>query len=317
MEYESNIPLPVNSLSELLTIVGIPAYNAEKTIARIIIEAQKYCQIVVVCDDGSTDYTKDIAEHLGAHVIVHKRNLGYGAALHSLFNQAIKLNADILVTIDADGQHNPSEIPRLIDKMKLDQGDVILGSRFIEKNGTSEMPAYRQFGIKLITLLNNRSTKNGVTDAQSGFRAYNKNAINHLIDISENGMSASIELLQLSKKHNLKISEVAITCKYSSSTKEETSSKHPIFHGLGLTTTIIKLIVEDKPIRMLGIPGIISIALGTFFGVWMMNLYAIEHRIVTNVALASIAFILIGFFLISTSLTLFAINRLSIKSTRQ
>jgi hypothetical protein len=77
--------------------------------------------------------------------------------------------------------------------------------------------------------------------------------------------------------------------------------------------TLVKLVVEDRPLVFLGIPGMMSIALGTLFGVWMMSLYASMHAIVTNIALASIAFILIGFFLVSTAITLYAITRLSKK----
>ncbi len=84
---------------------------------------------------------------------------------------------------------------------------------------------------------------------------------------------------------------------------------------LGLIMSIVKLVVEDRPLPFLGIPGILSLIAGVFFGVWMMTLYAQTHAIVTNIALASIAFILIGFFLISTAITLYAITRLVNKTT--
>jgi hypothetical protein len=91
----------------------------------------------------------------------------------------------------------------------------------------------------------------------------------------------------------------------------ETSTKHPVAHGIDLIMSLVRLVVEDRPITFLGIPGIVSLALGTVFGIWMMNVYAIEHRIITNLALASIAFILLGFFMISTAITLYAITRIS------
>ena len=92
-------------------VVGIPAFNEEHTISRIVLEAQKFSDKVVVCDDGSTDYTAKIAEGLGADVIRHERNDGYGASIKSLFLRAHELNADVFVTLDADGQHEPNEIP--------------------------------------------------------------------------------------------------------------------------------------------------------------------------------------------------------------
>jgi hypothetical protein len=303
----------VDALSKLLVVVGIPAFNEEKTIARVVLEAQKYADIVVVCDDGSEDMTGEIAEHLGAVVIRHKRNSGYGAALQSLLKRARELNADVLVTLDSDGQHNPAEIPRLLKPIEDGLAEVVLGSRFLDKEGTADMPFYRQFGVKVITKLANGSGKNGVSDAQSGFRAYSKHAIENLSSISENGMSVSVELLREVDKIGLKVCEVPITCKYAASVGAKTSSENPVTHGVSLIMSIVKLVVEDRPLPLLGIPGLLILTAGVLFGLWMMNLYVIEHQIVTNVALASISFVLIGFFMISTAITLYAITRLSRK----
>lgn len=301
----------VADLRRPLVVVGMPAFNEEKTIARIVLDAQRYAHVVVVCDDGSTDLTGEIAERLGAVVIRHEKNLGYGAALQSLFVRARELKADVLVTLDADGQHDPAEIPRLVKPIEDHVAEVVLGSRFMDRNGAGEMPAYRQLGVKVITKLSNGSGKNVVSDAQSGFRAYSKRAMDRLDAISESGMSASIELLRAVNKSGLKVCEVPISCKYGDSAGAETSTKHPFAHGVGLMMSLVKLIVEDRPITFLGIPGVLSLVLGIFFGVWMMNAYVVEHRIITNIALASIAFIMIGFFMISTAITLYAITRLT------
>jgi len=297
----------------MLVVAGIPAYNEEKTIARVVLGAQKHAHVVVVCDDGSTDLTGEIAERLGAVVVRHERNAGYGAAIQSLFKRALALKADVFVTLDADGQHDPDEIPQLVKPIKDGVAEVVLGSRFMDQNGTADMPMYRQFGVKVITTLANGSGKNGVSDAQSGFRAYSKRAMERLGAISENGMSASVELLRAVQKSGLKICEVPISCRYADTVGVETSTENAAKHGLGLLMSLIKLVVEDRPLLFLGIPGMLSVALGTLFGVWMMDMYASTHRIVTNVALASIAFILIGFFMVSTAITLYAITRLSIR----
>jgi glycosyltransferase involved in cell wall biosynthesis len=299
--------------SNLLVVVGIPAFNEEKTIARVVLGAQKNAHVVVVCDDGSTDLTGEIAEGLGAVVVRHERNAGYGAAVKSLLRRARELKADVFVTLDGDGQHDPTEIPRLVKPIEDGVADVVLGSRFLDKNGTAEMPTYRQFGVKVITTLSNGSKKTGVSDAQSGFRAYSKQAVEQLRSISENGMIASIELLRAVQKRDLKLCEVPISCKYSDTVGSKTSTENAAKHGIGLVMSLSKLVVEDRPFVFLGIPGIVSIALGTLFGVWMMELYVSLDRIVTNIALASIAFLLIGFFMISTAITLYAITRLSRK----
>jgi glycosyltransferase involved in cell wall biosynthesis len=300
---------------DMLVVVGIPAFNEEKTIARVVLGAQKYAHIVIVCDDGSTDLTSEIAERLGAVVVRHERNNGYGAAVQTLFRQARAFEADVFVTLDADGQHNPDEIPRLIKPIKDGVAEVVLGSRFMDKNGTVDMPAYRQFGVKVITKLTTSNWKNSVSDAQSGFRAYSKRAIEHLASISENGMSASIELLRAINKNGLKVCEVPISCKYTDTVGKKTSTENAAKHGLSLLMSLVKLVVEDRPLPFLGIPGVFFIALGTFFGIWMMEMYASSHSIVTNVALASISFILIGFFMVSTAITLYAITRIAKKTS--
>lgn len=288
-------------------IVCIPAFNEEKTIAKVIIEAQKYADKVVVCDDGSTDYTADIAERLGADVIQHGKNLGYGAAIQSLFRYAKELGVDVLVTLDADGQHNPNEIPRVVKPIIGNLADVVIGSRFIDQPSTHVMPWYRRAGIKFITKLVNNALSRSVKDAQSGFRAYNRRSLETL-NMFENGMGISAEILINAKKQGLRICEVSSSCNYNGNLK--TSTRNPIRHGADVVMSIVKLMVEDKPLTMLGIPGIISLIVGVAFGVWMLQIYATEHQIATNVALASIAFILIGLFAIFTAITLYAISRL-------
>lgn len=220
------IPATQNQSDSFVIAVGIPAFNEEKTIARVILGAQKHADIVIVCDDGSADLTGEIAERLGAIVIRHEKNRGYGAALQSLFKRSKELKVDVLVTIDSDGQHDPSEIPILIKPIKAGTAEVVLGSRFKNDQGTADMPKYRKFGIKLITKLSNGSSGSNISDAQSGFRAYSKRALERL-SLCETGMSASLEILREIKKSGLTIHEVPISCKYGSSIGIKTSTENP------------------------------------------------------------------------------------------
>jgi glycosyltransferase involved in cell wall biosynthesis len=292
-------------------VVGIPAFNEATMIAQVILEAQKYADAVVVCDDGSNDMTGAIAKRLGAYVVRHKRNLGYGASIKSLFKHARELNADVLVTLDADGQHNPEEIPKVVKPIIQGVADLVIGSRFIETKGTKEMPLYRRLGAQLITKLVNGSSKNGISDAQSGFRAYNRQALERLSPF-EDGMGASVEILLKASKQDLKICEVPSSCKYHNGDVAN-STEHPLTHGIGVIMSIVRFIVEEKPLILLGIPGLLCLFTGLGFGVWMLHIYSLEHLIVTNVALASIAFVLIGIFLLSTAITLYAMTRISQK----
>lgn len=292
-------------------VVGVPAFKEEKTIARVVLEAQKYADEVVVCDDGSNDLTAEIAERLGADVVRHKRNLGYGAAIQSLFRRAKELGADVLVTLDADGQHDPREVPLIVEPIVEDEADIVIGSRLVDERLAYMMPWYRRAGVRFITRLVNNTTKHGVKDAQSGFRAYNRKSIETL-SMLEDGMGVSVEILINARKQGLRIREVSATCNYGEGVENPT--RNPIRHGVGIVMSIVKLVVEDKPLMLLGVPGMICLIAGAVFGVWMMQIYVAEHGIITNIALASIALILIGFFALSTAITLYAISRLAKKT---
>jgi len=291
-----------------MIVAGIPAYNEEKTIARVILIAQRYVDLVVVCDDGSQDMTADIAQKMGAIVIRHERNLGYGAAVQALFEKAKALNADLLLTIDADGQHDAEEIPKLIQPMLENKADIVMGSRFLHQN--SIMPFYRRFGVKVLTKMTKGSGgKDTLTDAQCGLRAYNRKAIEGLM-LNENGMGVSAEILLRAKNLGLIIAEVPVEVRYKGL---ETSTHNPLKHGLDVLFAIVKLVVEESPLVYLGIPGAALLLCGLIFGLWTLQIFAAQGHVETNIALASVAFGLTGAFTIFTAITLYAIVRLSQK----
>jgi len=291
-------------------VAAIPAFNEEKTIARVVLQAQRFVERVVVCDDGSRDSTAEIAERLGAEVIMHERNLGYGAAIQSLFRRAGELGADAMVTLDADGQHDPREIPVLLKPVLKDDVDVAVGSRFLDKERRLEdMPFYRRLGVKAITMLTGVAANSEMSDAQHGFRAYGPKALEGL-KLSEDGMGVSVEILLKAREQGLRVAEVPAGCSYRGL---ETSTRGPLRHGVGVVMSIVRLVVEERPLLFLGVPGVVSLLVGILFGVWMLQLYAVERRVVTNMALASMAFVLIGFFAVSTAITLYAITRLTRK----
>ena len=210
-----------------MIIAGIPAYNEEKTIAKVILIAQKHVNAVVVCDDGSQDMTSDIAQGLGAIVIKHERNKGYGAAIRSILNKARTLNADLLLTLDADGQHDATEIPKLIQPILEGKADVVIGSRFLLRN--NKMPLYRRLGVKVLTKMTNGGNNgDGITDAQCGLRAYNRKALESLI-LDEDGMGISAEALMKANALGLVITEVPVEVSYEGL---ETSTHNPVKHGL-------------------------------------------------------------------------------------
>ena len=295
-----------------MIIAGIPAYNEEKTIARVILTAQRHVDMVVVADDGSTDLTSEVAHRLGAVVIHHDRNMGYGAAIISLFEKAKAMNADALITLDSDGQHDAGDIPSLLQPILENRADIIVGSRFVNGhngNGSPGVPLYRRFGIKLLTRLSNGNGKHELLDGQSGFRAYNRKALQNLRP-KENGMGVSAEIMIQAGKKGLKVTEVPINVNYNGL---DTSTHNPVRHGLSVMATVLKLVVEERPLFYLGIPGAIMFLIGLLFDAWTFQLFTIENRIVTNVALTAFAFTLIGLFALFTAVTLYAIVRLTQK----
>lgn len=294
-------------------VAAIPAYNEEKNIGRVVLLAQRCVDKVIVCDDGSNDMTADIAEKLGADVVRHERNMGYGVAMQSLFKRAREMDADVLVTLDGDGQHNPSDILAIIKPILENNADIVIGSRFLRGEGTKEIPLYRQVGIKAITKLVVAASNCGVSDAQNGFRAYGRRALEKL-KLHERGMGVSVEILLKAKEQYLRVVEVPVVCNYKGL---DTSTHAPLAHGMSVIMSVVKLVVEDHPLLFLGMPGVVFLLIGALFGVWMLQIYALEHRIVTNVALASMAFTLVGLFAVFTGITLYAITKITERITKQ
>lgn len=283
-------------------VACIPAYNEEKTIAKVILAAKKYVSEVIVCDDGSTDMTAEIAQALGAIVIKHGCNMGYGTSLRTLFQKARELKADIMITLDADAQHDPSQIPKLIKPILNGEADIVIGSRFLDEKSLKELPRYRKQGIQIITKIAKLASYNNLTDAQSGFRAYNKKAIN-LLSPSEYGMGASTELLIKAKQHNLRVVEVPATIHYG----EDTSTQNPVSHGLEVVLSIIKHLSLRRPLLFYGIPGIIAMAIALVLWAWLLQIYITTHQLSTNIALIAIGATMTGLTLLTTAILLWVL----------
>jgi glycosyltransferase involved in cell wall biosynthesis len=282
-------------------VIGIPAYNEEKNIAGIISKLKKHVDSIIVCDDGSNDLTGDISEQLGATVIRHSKNRGYGAAINSLFLKAKELESDVFLTFDADGQHRIEDIPILIDPIIKNQVDLVIGSRFLNTR-SEEMPNYRKVGIKIITKITNLSIKEKLTDSQSGFRAYSRNALQQITP-ADDGMGVSTEILIKASNLELKIAEVPIKVNYSG----ETSTHDPVSHGTSVILSTIKFTSIHNPLKFYGIPGIIFLIIGLSFVAWTIQVYVESQAIITNISLIGIGCVVIGTVLLMTAVILFSI----------
>jgi len=215
-------------------IAAIPAYNEEQFISKVVSKARRYVDEVIVVDDRSTDNTPEVAQAAGATVIKHKASQGAGAATKTAFKAAKGRHADILVTLDGDGQHNPDEIPQLLAPILNKEADLVIGSRFLQPN-LLQMPKYRKFGIDVITLLYNFGSKVRVSDSQCCFRAYSRKLI-EAVNITEAGFGFSVQVLIQARKKGFTIKEVPVSCIYHS----QGSTSNPIAHGLGVAFDVIK-----------------------------------------------------------------------------
>lgn len=213
-------------------IAIIPAYNEEAAIENMILRTSQYVDKVIVVDDGSNDKTKEMAKLAGAELICHEKNQGKGVALKTGFT-AID-DEDIIITIDGDGQHNPDEIPSLIEPIVNNEADFVNGSRYIYGND-DETPGYRRIGQKVLDKATNISTGFNITDSQSGFRAFSKIAIPYF-NFNDSGFAIESEMLIDASKANLRFIEVPITVRYD----VDGSTKNPISHGFGVLFQIIK-----------------------------------------------------------------------------
>jgi len=281
--------------------IGLPAFNEEKNIASIITQLKKKYKLIIVCDDGSSDLTAAISEEMGAVVVKHKKNLGYGGAIRSLFLKAKELDCDILVTFDSDGQHKISDIENVIKPIQNKEANIVIGSRFLG-NVEGTLPTYRKLGIKAITNLVNSNTGNKITDSQSGFRGYDKTTLEKIIP-SDSGMGVSTEILIKANKHNFKIIEIPITILY----QEKISSQQTLSHGTSVILSTMKFISIEHPLKFYGIPGILFLAIGLFFIVWTIQEFTIGGSIITNISIIGIGSTILGSILTMTSILLYSV----------
>jgi glycosyltransferase involved in cell wall biosynthesis len=250
-------------------MVALPAFNEESYIARTILRSRPFADLILVVDDGSGDMTAEIATALGAVVVRHEKNHGYGGALQTIFSEALRRGVSALIILDADGQHEPGEIPRFLGALKKG-GDVVIGSRFLDgKNG--EIPVYRRVGMKVLDTATNFAGELDVTDTQSGFRGYSRRAIER-ISIRNDGMSAGSEILVRARELGLTICEVPISVRYD---LEDTSSQHPVSHGYEVLSDIISMIIYRRPVLTFGIPGFIIAVVGIALA--FVSLHAYEQ----------------------------------------
>jgi glycosyltransferase involved in cell wall biosynthesis len=245
----------------------IPAYNEELSIGKIILQVQKSVDMVIVCDDGSVDYTSGIAQALGATVITHEKNEGKGSALRDMFEFALSYNPDIVLVLDADGQHDPFFIKQIIEPLINKEADMVIGSRFV-KGGKTDAPIYRRIGLFLL----NRNLGGNVKDVQSGFRAFTRQALEVISKTKADDFGVELEQVSIASKSGLRVKEVPIEIRYKGIVK--TSKRNPIVQGGQIIRTYIRLALDDPPLTIIGIFSTLLVAVGVLSGTLLLLNYA-------------------------------------------
>ena len=291
-------------MSNMKTLIVIPAYNEELTIGSVVALAKKYGDVLVV-DDGSKDRTSKIAQEVGAVVIKHEVNRGKGQALKTGFDYALENDYDAVVCIDADGQHNPEEIPLLLEPILEDKADLVIGSRYL--NGTHKnIPLYRRFGLWVLNITTLLASGAKITDSQSGFRALNRKALESL-NLNSSGYNVESEMIAQLSERGLRITEVPINVRYDVPNKHK---KHPVAHGIGVLAKIIGLIGYKRPLLLFGTLSLLSFVTSGVLAYWALKPYYAGGNVYLTQAIGAGIFAIIGIQLFVAGLTLNALAQM-------
>ena len=285
-------------------IAVIPAYNEEDFIGSVVLKTISHVDKVIVIDDGSNDKTADIARLAGAEVICHKSNLGKGYALRSGFKKAKEMEANVVVCLDGDGQHDPDEIPSVVNPILQENADIVIGSRFLGNGAKKTIPIHRRFGQKFLTMSTNISSNTKITDSQSGFRGFSNKTLN-AFDFSQASFGIESEMIENGSSNGFKIEEIPISCKYEQHNKHTFSATK---HGATVLRSILGLIKEKHPLLFFGLPGLVFLGIGIHFGLYSLNTFTEHNVLPLGSAILTLMFSIVGVLSIFSALILDTIN---------
>jgi glycosyltransferase involved in cell wall biosynthesis len=290
-----------STVPQNVTVI-LPAFNEEISIGSVVLLTKYYADSVIVVDDGSSDRTAEIARKAGAEVIVHEVNKGKGAALKTGFEAANDMGADIIVTMDSDGQHNPAEIPKLVDPIIKGEADMVNGSRYLNGLGKNT-PSYRRVGQTILDGATKLNSGLQVTDSQSGFRAFSA-SMKDIFRFKAKGMAIESEMLADAGKYGLRIAEVEIGVRYD----VDCSTEHPIKHGIGVLLTVLKDLEFNKPLYYLTVPGAVLGIGGLIMGAYFVQNFTMGKSLNFGPTMLMILCIIVGSFMVLTGIMLHSIS---------
>jgi glycosyltransferase involved in cell wall biosynthesis len=280
----------------------IPAYNEQISIGSMVLKTKQYVDRVIVVDDGSTDRTVEISKLAGAEVISHPTNMGKGVALKSGFEAVT--DSDIIVTLDGDGQHHTSDIPKLLNPIIDGEADIVNGSRYL--NGKEEnTPIYRRVGQTVLDKATNFNARSNITDSQSGFRAFAIHTI-PAFRFEQTGYGIESEMLTEASHAGFNIKEVEIGVRYD----VNSSKKNPITHGVGVLVKILQDMEFNRPLYYFTFPGLIMMIIGLLAGLFFFAQYlGGESHTLASTTLAALLTVF-GTFIAFTGIILHSMGRM-------
>jgi glycosyltransferase involved in cell wall biosynthesis len=302
---EETIPICNNNPADIgqsNIVVIVPAFNEERFIGSVVIKLLMHPVEVLVIDDGSEDNTSAIARAAGATVITQVRNGGKGTALNLGFVHARRRQPDVVVVIDADGQHLPEELPRLVAPILTQQADIVIGSRYLEKTCTA--PVFRRIGHKLINMATSVPSGINVTDSQSGFRAFSRQALD-LIQFNATDFSVESEMQFLAREYQLKIVEVPITIRYTDQAK-----RPAVKQGVIVLNGILRLVGQYRPLLFFSLVGLTFLTAGFIWGMIVVRNYIRTQELAAGYAMITLLLSLMGTVILSTGITLHSVRAL-------
>ncbi len=301
-------------------IIYMPAINEEANIAEVInklprqIEHVKTIEYLVV-DDGSTDHTVEVSrQRLVLSVISHNRNRGVGASFQTAVQYALENQADILVGIDADGQFDANEIPKLIDPIVSQKADMVIGNRFA--NGKPEiMPSFKYFGNNLIATLIGMISGQKFQDVSCGFRAYNRETLLRLNLFGNFTYTHETILSQLFK--GMRIVEIPVFVRYDENRKSRVAS-NLFLYAFQSSKIILRVLVDYRPMPFFGALGGIFFGIGTLFELFLLIYYILNTRFTPYKAFGFIGlgFIIFGLLVFLVAFIADMINRVKLNQEK-
>jgi glycosyltransferase involved in cell wall biosynthesis len=287
----------------------LPAFNEEVSIGSMVLQARRYADRVIVVDDGSSDRTAEVAEQAGAEVIQHLENRGKGAALKTGFES---LNGEkVVVTMDTDGQHNPSDIPKLVEPILKGEADMVNGSRYINGN-KKDTPFYRRLGQIVLDNATRLDSGLNITDSQSGFRAFAAST-KGVFRFKQNGLAIESEMLADAANAGLRIKEVEIGVRYD----VDSSSENPVSHGVKVLVKILQDMELNRPLYYFTVPGIVMSTIGIGMGLTFLREFYHGSALQFGPTLLMIMLTLVGSFMAFTGIILHSISRMIDESEKR